>query len=206
MGLIPLVKDRVTLLFFNETGALRMTIVVDATKSLQHKLHAQVTRHPVAQGQALTDNVRPDPDGLVLEGYWSNITGDAIEQVKRYATADFSHAEDAFDNLETAYRNQWRCTIKTRLKTYEGMVVEDVGVPETVEDGKGFTATILFTEIKTASTSTFQVKTKTTGIGPKKVGGGKPKEPPTPPQKQSAAARLLDNTGLSKNSTLFKKP
>ncbi len=205
MGILPFVKDRITLLFFNESGALRMTIVVDCTKSLQHKLHAQVTKHPVAEGQALTDNVRPDPDALTVEGYWSNYTGDAVEQVKRYASADFSHAEDAFENLEVAYRNQWRCTIKTRLKTYEGMVVEDVGVPETVEDGHGFTATILFTEIRTARLAT-AVQTKTTGIGPKKVGGGKPKEPPTPPQSKSAAARLLDNSGLSKNSTLFKKP
>jgi hypothetical protein len=207
MGLLPFVKDRVTFLFFNEEDALRMTIVVDATEKAQHKLHAQVTNHPVAQGQALTDNVRPDGDVLTLDCYWSNRTGDIVEQVKRYATGDFSHAEDALADLEVAFRNAWRCTIKMRLKTYESMVIEDVGVPETVEDGASVRATIQFKEIKTAiATTTLQVQTKTTGIGPKKTGGVKTKSPPSNPQKQSAASRLLDNSGASNNSTLFKKP
>ncbi len=207
MGLLPFKKDRVTMTFLNESDALRMIVEVDATISAQHKLHAQVTRHPVAQGQALTDNVRPDPDGLTLECYWSNRTGDIIEQVKRYAQADFSHAEGALQDLEVAFRNAWRCTIKMRLKQYEGMVIEDIGVPETVDDGQSVRATIVFTEIRTAVASTANVvQTKRTGIGEKKTGGAKSTKPPTKPQiqeAQSSSSRFLDSVG--NGTTLFKK-
>jgi hypothetical protein len=169
-------------------------------------MHAQVTRHPVARGQALTDNVRPDPDSLTLECFFSNRPADVIEMVKRYATGNFTHAEDSLAQLEEAFRNAWRATIKMRLKTYENMVIEDIGVPETVEDGASVRATVQFTEIRTAVAQTFQqVQTKTTGQGAKKLAGVKPKKTPTEPLRQSAAARAADNTGFSNNSTLFKR-
>lgn len=206
MGLLPFVKDRVVLTFF-ENEVLFGLMEIDATLSAQHKLHAQVTRHPVARGQALTDNVRPDPDSLVLECFFGNRPGDIILMGKRYATADFDHAESAFEQLEDSFRKARKVSIKMRLKIYEDMVIEDIGVPETVADGGSVKATITFTQIKTASaTILVKAKPKSTGAGPKQVGGGKPTSTATPAVKQSVGAKLLDNIGASKGSTLLKKP
>ncbi len=206
MGLIPFVKDRVTLIFF-EDGFLFGTLEIDATVSAQHKLHAQVTRHPVAKGASLTDNIRPDPDSLTLECFFTNRTGDIIQLAKRIGTLDFNHAESAFEQLEDAFRKGRTITIKMRIKTYEDMVIEDIGVPETVDDGNSVRATVTFTQIRTAIASTaIRVQAKPTAKGPPKAAGAKPKTPAAPPQKQSAAAHLVDNLGVSRNSTLFKKP
>lgn len=205
MGLLPFVKKRVKFLFYNENDALRMTIEVDATLLLQHHLSAEISRHPIAKGESLADNDRPNPDDLVLECFFTNVPGDIIEMGKRYATADFDHAEKAFADIETAFRNQWRATILTRLKNYENMVIEDVGIPETVDDGASIKATIKFAEIQTATAQLVPaVKAAPTGKGKKLDKGTKPKDPPTPPQKQSAAAHLVDEIGVSKGSLLAK--
>lgn len=206
-GILPFVKQRTTLKFYNEDDLLRMTIVVDATERAGHKMHAEITNKRVARGQALSDNVRPEADVLSLVCYFSNRTGDAVELVRRIATADFTHAEKAMQDLEIAYRNQWRCSIDMRIKAYENMVIEDIDVPETVEDGSSIRATVSFKEIRTATAQTVQVtQARRTGLGAQKKVGIKSKGPPTPPQEQSAATRLSDQIGVSRNFSPFKKP
>lgn len=199
MGLLPFVKRRVGIVFYNEDDLPRMTIEVDATLSAQHHLSAEISRHPIAKGESLADNKRPNPDDLVLECFFTNVPGDIIEMGKRYATGDFNHAEKAFEDIETAHRNEWRATIFTRFKTYENMVIEDVGIPETVDDGASIKATIKFSEIKTAVAQLVPpVKAKPTAKGKVLDKGTKPKDPPTPKQEASAAKHLLNDLGVTK--------
>ncbi len=204
MGLLPFVKDRVTLIFF-EDGFLFGTLEIDATVSATHKLHAQVTRHPVAKGASLTDNIRPDPDSLTLECFFTNRTGDIIQLVKRVASVDFNHAENAFEQLEDALRKGRTVTIKMRFKTYENMVIEDIGVPETVEDGNSIRATISFVQIRTASALTIKAKATPTAKGAPKPTSTKTKTPATPQVKQSITSHVSDNMGWTKQFTLLKK-
>ncbi len=207
MGLLPFVKDRVTFVFYDENDIVVDALEVDATISANHRRHAQITRHPVAKGKAITDNVRPDPDGLTLECFWGNRPGDIIEMGKRYAKGDFQHAEAAYVKLNTAFTKAYKATINMRIWTYENMVIEDITVPETVDDGSSVSASVTFTQIETVSAQTVpQAKPLKTGDGAKNVTGGQPKAPPNPPQAQSAAARGADSMGWTQNMTLLKPP
>lgn len=203
MGLIPFVKDRITLVCFDEDDVLRETLEAEATLSANHKRHAQVTRHPVAKGEATTDNVRPDPDGLTLDLFWGNRPVDPILFGLRYARGQFSAAEDAYEKLNEIFRKAYRIHIKMRLWTYDNLVIEDLSVAETVDDGNSVRVTVQFTEIKTVTSSTISqtVKPKRTGDGAKNVKGSKPKADPTPAQKQSISAHAADSSGLSQSQT-----
>lgn len=206
MGLLPFVKDRITFIFHDENDLVTDAMEVEATLSANHRRHAQITRHPVAKGKAITDNVRPDPHGLTLECFWGNRPGDAIEMGKRYGKGDFQHAEDAYVKLNDAFNKAYKTTIKMRIWTYENMVIEDITVPETVDDGASVTATVTFTQIEIASAVVVpQAKPKATGNGAKNVQGGQPKTTPNTQQAQSMGARGADNMGWSKNFTLLKK-
>lgn len=204
MGLLPFVKDRVTFLLYDDNDLLVDAIEVDATLSANHKSTSKVTRHPVAKGKGVTDNVRPDPDGLTLECYWNNRPGDIIEMGKRYAKGDFQHAEAQYVKLKEARRKAQKITINMRIWTYENMVIEDISVQETVDDGASIAATVVFTEIETASAQLSQQKPKATGDGPKNVKGAQPKSPPSEPQAQSGLSRLTDNLGATTNMTHVK--
>lgn len=197
MGLLPFVKDRITFLLHDENDLLVDAIEVDATLSANHKSSSKVTRHPVAKGKGITDNVRPDPDGLTLECYWNNRPGDIIEMTKRYAKGDFQHAEAQYVKLKEARRKAQKITINMRIWTYENMVIEDISVAETVDDGASISATVVFTEIETASAQVAQqtVKPKATGNGAKNVKGAQPKSTPPDPPKQSILSHGTDQMG-----------
>lgn len=205
MGLLPFLKDRVQFFIYDDDDALIDIVEVDATLGASHKSSSKVTRHPAAKGKGLTDNVRPDPDGLTLECFWNNRPGDIIEMGKRYAKGDFQHAEAQYAKLKEARRKAFKIGIKMRIWAYENMVIEDISVQETVDDGASVAATVVFTEIETASAQLSQQKPKATGDGPKNVKGAQPKTTPPDPPKQSAAARGADQMGWTKNSTLFNK-
>lgn len=199
MGLLPFVKKRVKFTFKNELGAVRLRMEVDATLSLQHHLSSDISRHPVAKGESLVDNSRPNPNDLVLECFFTNVPGDIIEMGKRYATGDFNHAEKAFADIETAHLNQWTALIETRFKNYENMIIEDVGIPESVDDGASIKATIKFSEIQTASAQLVPpVQAKPTVLEKVKDKGTQTKQPPAPAQKASAAKHFLNDLGVTK--------
>lgn len=207
MGLIPFVKDRVTFLIYDKDDILVGTLECEATLGAQHARDAQVTTHPVAKGESTTDNVRPDPDGLVLDCFWGNYAVDPVLFGKRYGTAQFHAAEDAYEKLNDIYRNAFRLSFKMRLWTYENMVIKGMSVAETVEDGNSVKVSITFREIKIAVSKTIpRVKASPTKVGPKQAAGVKPKTAPSPAVKQSVLARGADASGASRGSVLFKKP
>lgn len=199
MGLIPFVKSRVTLLAFDANDILVDALEIDATLQAGHKRHAQVTNHPVAQGESISDNHRPDPDVLTLECFWSNTPGDIIETVKRYAKADFHHAEDAYAKLGDFYEKARKITINMRIWTYENMVIEDIGTMETADDGASVSATVTLKRLKIASVSFTQQtpKPKKTIDGQKQAKGGKPKEPPSQQTEASTLKHITNNTGAT---------
>lgn len=208
MGLLPFVKDRITLLLHDENDLLVDAIEIDATLSANHKSPSKVSRHPVAKGKSIVDNVRPEADGLTLECFWGNRPGDIIEMAKRYAKGDFQHAEAQYVKLKEARRKANKITINMRIWTYENMVIEDISVPETVDDGSSITATVVFSEIETASAQTVKatVKPATTGNGPKNVVGGQAKapQPAASPPAQSALSRGTDQMGWTSGLKITK--
>jgi hypothetical protein len=209
VGVLPFVKDRITLLAFDEDGILQEALEAEATLSANHKRHAQVTRHPVARGEALTDNVRPDPNGLTLDLFWGNRAADPILFGARYARGQFNAAEEAYEKLNAFFTKAYHITINMRLWTYENLVIEDMSVAETVEDGNSVKVSVQFTEIKTATASTIskqQVKPRRTGLGEKKPAGTKPQATANTTEKGSTASKLFDSTSFKNNGLLGKKP
>lgn len=209
MGVIPFVKDRVTFLIYNKDDVLIDALEVEATLAAQHRRHAQVSRHPVAKGQSTTDNVRPDPNGLTLDCFWGNRAVDPILFGQRYARGIFNASEAAYEKLNNIFVNAYRLTINMRLWTYENMVIEDIGVPETVEDGASLKASVQFSEIKTVSAFILNaqtaVKTKTTKLAPKASNGAKGTSAVNATQKGSILTKAADASGASSNFTLIKR-
>lgn len=208
MGLLPFVKDRITFLFFDQNDILVDALEVEATLGAQHKRSARVSRHPVAKGEATTDNVRPDPNGLTLDCFWGDRASDPILFGTRYAKAQFQESGRAYNTLNQMFTKAYRITINMRLWTYENMVIQDMSHAETVEDGNSIKISITFTEIKTVSSSTVpQVKATPVKKGPVAKQAVKPKPAANPPQKASMLAKGADaSSGFGTNTTLWKKP
>lgn len=206
-GILPFVKDRISLVFYDANDLVVNTIECEATLGAQHNRTAKVTEHPVAKGEATTDNVRPDPDGLVLDCFWSNKPVDPILFGKRYATGNFGAAQQAYEQLNAAFQNGYRALIRMRMWTYGEMVIASMSAAETVDDGHSIKVSITFREVKTATSVTIpQVKAVPTKKGAPRTTGTKPKTTPTNAQKQSILAHGADSTGASSGHTLIKKP
>lgn len=61
----------VRILWTNATGQ-SFLITLDAAERERHRLASQVTDHPVESGANVSDNIRPEPDTLEIEGIVTN--------------------------------------------------------------------------------------------------------------------------------------
>jgi hypothetical protein len=205
VGVIPGLKDRATIVFFDDaTGLPALDIEIDCTTNEQHGRTAKAAQHPVAKGIARTDSIRPDPTQLVITGFFGNIPADVVQFGKRLATLDFKHAEDTYQKLEDAFTQGWLATVKTSLKTYDDMALLKFDAPRAPQDANSITITMTFGEVRTVVAQTgaaVEPKPKKTADGKVKKVGAKAQEPT---KVQSAASKLSDQAGVSKNFTLFK--
>lgn len=203
MGSIPFFKQPVKLTFTDETGALREIITIDASISETHHVGVDVTRHPVAKGIALTDNIRAKPDDLTLVAFFTNYGSRIDESIKKLTLPS---AQDTFGRLDELAKGGMRCEVKTSLKTYKDMVIEDMSVPRDAGRGNVVEVTIKFVQIATAQAKIIAApEPKKTANAPVKAAGAKPQPPANAAQGSVAVKAAGGQKAVSDGISNFLK-
>lgn len=140
-------------------------IALDCTLAQGHDRQAEITEHPVEDGAAIADHIRPKPDELALNAIVSfapiKLLGIGLE-VNRHVAA--------FNKLERAFVKGELVTVETGLKIYEDMAIAALKVSK---DSPTFDVplALAFRHIKKATAQTVQVPKNALGkASPSTVG------------------------------------
>jgi hypothetical protein len=138
---VPFLTNRVRLTAFDENDILVYTKEIDVTVTEQHGIKLAVTKHPVAKGIPVTDNIRVEPLALQVVAFFSDFPARIDDVAQKVATGESS--SETYEQLCEIATLGWRWTVKTSLKEYTNMAIENA-----------ITATINFIEIRKASSAT----------------------------------------------------
>jgi hypothetical protein len=131
-------------------------IAFDATVRLTHGSTVEVTDHPVEDGSTVTDHSRRLPKRLSLDVMVSNdpmIILAAVNAQPSVAGGDpRTRAQDALAELERIQAEGELLTIRTFLRDYENMILEDISSTRNAATGAVLRATLALRELITAST------------------------------------------------------
>jgi hypothetical protein len=149
---VPFLTNRVRLTAFDENDILVYTKEIDVTVTEQHGIKLAVTKHPVAKGIPVTDNIRVEPLALQVVAFFSDFPARIDDVAQKVATGESS--SETYEQLCEIATLGWRWTVKTSLKEYTNMAIENISVPRAVDKANAITATINFIEIRKASSAT----------------------------------------------------
>jgi hypothetical protein len=156
--------------------------IIDASLSESHTFESEVTDYPVESGASITDNVRPKPIVVSIEGVVSDSPIGPVATARNNETASpdaelqFLPSEAALDKLLRIRDAREPITIVTSLKTFESMVLTNLDVPRDADTGHAlkFTASFQQVILVTNNRTTVKVSPPTsTGLGKKKDLGPK---------------------------------
>lgn len=145
---------------------------LDLVESEQHALTAEVTKHPVEGGSAITDHVIKNPRELTLtNGVVSDtpIGTIALDATRTIFSTGGRPSRYAYERLEQIYERADIVTVITGLKKYDNMILDNLSVPQTVKDFGGLVFTAHFTQINIQNNRRVTVAIPNTrGAGAKK--------------------------------------
>lgn len=168
------------------------TYVVDAFVSETHQYDSEVTEFPVEQGSAISDNIRPKPVIVTVEGIVSDTpigrivdarngastdgsafvgTNDQATAIQR-ANAQTTPSTDALTAMLAIRDARQPVTIVTTLTRFENMVMTGFSVPRDSTTGAALRFSATFQQITIVSNQRVLVKTLRTSSPngqPKKV-------------------------------------
>lgn len=128
--------------------------IVDCALVEEHTYDSEVTEYPVERGADITDNVRPKPIEVRIEGIVSNtpVSPDILAQ----RDSDVTPADEAYLRFMDIRDNREPVTIRTSLNTFENMVLKSLSIPRSKDTGDAlrFTATFVQVEIVSNTRST----------------------------------------------------
>lgn len=159
----------------NAVGQLQL----DASINEQHQKSAELTKHPVETGSDVTDNIRPLPGKLTIEGIVTNTLGsvpatynDGVQGSVQTVTktvrgktisynafkfdAPMDRVREAYGDLGAAINGAAVFTVTTTLATYENMACTSFNATRNANNGNvlRFTAefeAILFVQTQTVA-------------------------------------------------------
>lgn len=153
--------------------------VLDVSLSEDHTFEADVTDFPVESGGSISDNVRPKPIKVKIEGIVSDtplntnavnsntILGNPYEPgVDKFTTnvndllakVKFLRSEEAYGYLKWLWENKDTVTISTSLGTFNDMVMVSFNVPRSKETTGGLKFTANFQQIKKVTNARIREK------------------------------------------------
>lgn len=157
---------------------------IDATISMNHERSANPTKNPVESGVNVADHVTLENNRLSIEGIVTNnpltliqsitsLLGErALENplnvieapqtifrqvgtIARMLNNNESRVENAFRYLEEIHQNREPFTIITGLKKYDNMILTNLSIPQTAQDGDSIRFNATFEQITTVQTIAF---------------------------------------------------
>lgn len=141
--------------------------IFDAVLMLEHSQEIELTQHPVQSGANITDHAFIKPARLGMDiGMSDAMQSYTIGQWKGNASKSVA----AYQTMIALELARTPVTIKTRLKTYNNMVIVGIHTRDENKTNHGLRASITFEQLIMATTSTQSVSSRpqdtgTTGIG-----------------------------------------
>ena len=139
--------------------------LIDVSVKEDHSFTADVTDYPVESGGSLSDNIRPKPITVTIEGIVSNSPLGEITTSRRtfagpLATGQASTAE-AYALLLAVWNGREPVTIRTSLGTFERMALTSLSIPKSKESGDALHFTAAFQQITLVTNAEYRVATRT---------------------------------------------
>jgi hypothetical protein len=142
---------------------------LDAALRETHTHEAEATEHPVEKGANITDHIRQKPDGLTIEGVFTNTqlsedgvtraieTGGVIFETTVLADEEsragaVGYAEACYRKLVEAKEAGKLVSVVTGLRSYDNMAITSITVPRDATIGDAVQFTIVLKQIIIVST------------------------------------------------------
>ncbi len=195
-GLLPFPQKRTKLTVYDENDVVVWTKEIDVVISAQHDKEMIITDHPVSKGIPVTDNVKAKPRLLPLVAMFTDFPASPDEIVKKLIAAQSAQeVYDQLDEIMDQQSNGWRFKVETTRRTYENMLLQKMSSPVTVEKSMHVEVTLLFKEVRKASSKQSQIsKPKRAEKQQKNNKGAQPKQKPPVERASTVAKKGLDKT------------
>jgi hypothetical protein len=129
--------------------------VFDAVLRTNHATEIKATSHPIQSGANIVDHSYIEPEKLLLEiGMSDAMASFTPGQWKQYSTKSIS----AYKKLKELQYSRLPLTVKTRLNTYDNMIIIRIDSPEDSRTANGLRCTIYLQQIMVAQVSATTVK------------------------------------------------
>lgn len=162
--------------------------LIDVSLREEHNFESEVTEYPIEKGADITDNIRPKPLQVTMEGLVSNTPVNPFIVSAR--TSVDQSVDEAYAKLQKIRDAREPVTIRTSLQTYKNMAMKNLVIPRQPgqADALQFTASFIQVDIventrttrvatpiaiksktmtKPASTTTFPDRVKVVGVSPR---------------------------------------
>lgn len=191
-------------------------IKFDAVTQETHTLKNQITDHPVEKGANVTDHVRADLDTITLEVFVSNqpITPDnrfsldagtvggvgasfiGVDRSVNVLQFDemIDWVSETYSKLRQLRDDATQVHVVTRLWDYTDMIVQEVSIPRTAQEGDGAKMSITFKQLRLVESKLVPAPIVTEPRAKKATdkGAKNTKDDAANSPKQSVASKLLD--------------
>lgn len=175
--------------------------LIDVTLSEDHRFESDITEHPVESGASISDNIRPKPIMVTMEGLVSNTPLAEMAKIRNirppaenalsalglsgaagalnHASTGIKTSEEAYAHLLTIWERREPVTIRTSLGTFENMALESISFPRASGEADALRFSATFKQIKVVKNKRVKVAIPiATGGG---GSGGKKKQKVAPP-------------------------
>jgi len=178
-------------------GGVPPLITFDAALSITPTADTDATDHPVEQGAAITDHLRPKPKQLAVVGFISN-TPTKVSQGQQFPSDSPGPANDARSMLETRRLAGKLHAVITRQAAYENMALISISEAQTAQLGDSAQFTLSFKEIRIVQNLTITVQTALANGQPLKKQGKRVTQPAAATESDKTVLKgISDNLGLT---------
>lgn len=180
--------------------------ILDVVLSEQHRLSCDVTEFPVEDGGSFSDNIRPKPIELTIEGVITNAPLPSMQAAQLAkgipqiglpdtvsggsntpAVIQYLRSDQAYRYLKYLWERRASVTIRTSLGVFQNMAPLDLDIPRDARTGDAIKFTASFRQIQTVTND--RLKTRVPGFGGKNRRGNKAGDP-------NVGARTLWKRGI----------
>ncbi len=120
-------------------------LTLDVATIVDHTFDAEVTDHPVSEGENISDHVTPQPDAVTITGI---ISRTPINPRIFVEAVDTSRYQRAFDKLRDLKEKPRLITLLTQRRQYDNMVLISISIVDDAATGDSIQFTARFRHIR----------------------------------------------------------
>lgn len=132
-------------------------IPLDAAIREVHSRRSTISRFPVERGSNVTDSIKNQPDGVIIEGIVTDSPLQFLAGIRAISQGGASPSIDAFDKLERLHDAELPITAVTGLKTYSSMGIASLDIPDDVSVGGAIRFSMQLEHVNIVSSETVEL-------------------------------------------------